>query len=129
VKFPRSFLLNYAVCSSSLFFNVSAKRFSPEVNRRNIDDLRALCSEFGVEELLAALEAFDAAPPILMFRRSTTNPAGAFTMLKRKTCKLTAMLLYCSRKLAICSGRIRAFQPKTAYRSKKCTRFTNDATD
>jgi len=34
-----------------------------EVDRRKIDGLRAVCSKCGFEELLAALEAFDAVPP------------------------------------------------------------------
>jgi hypothetical protein len=34
----------------------------PEVNARNVGELRTLCFRFGFEELLSALEAFDAAP-------------------------------------------------------------------
>jgi hypothetical protein len=34
-----------------------------ELNPHNIDDLRTLCSEFGFEELLSALKAFDAPLP------------------------------------------------------------------
>jgi hypothetical protein len=50
----------------------------PEVNTRHADNLRTLSSELGFEELLSALETFKALP------RSTTNPVGAFTVLKRK---------------------------------------------
>jgi hypothetical protein len=42
--------------------------------------------------------------PRQSFRRSTTNPTGAFAMLKRKISNLRAMLVYCSRKLAISAG-------------------------
>jgi hypothetical protein len=44
-------------------FVAALERRRPEVNMRNIDCLRSLCSEFGLEETLSALKAFEASPP------------------------------------------------------------------
>jgi hypothetical protein len=54
-----------AVVDSQIFaeFVAALERRWPEVNMGNIDCLRSLCSEFGLEETSSALKDFEAFSP------------------------------------------------------------------
>jgi hypothetical protein len=99
----------------------------PEINTRNIDcpglfvpslTLRNFCLLGRLSICFVSMQSF----------RRSTNSAGEFTMLKRKTCKLSAMFVDWTRKLPISAERILALQPKTGHKSKKWTLCTSGTT-
>jgi hypothetical protein len=70
-------------------FVAALERKQSDNNIRNIHGFQVRCSELGVEELWLLWRVSTWFLPISAFLGSTTNPADAFTMLKRKTGDLT----------------------------------------